>query len=199
MLINNENAERRLKNPLNLINRERSERKTNAMSLFIRPSVSEEKKTNIKIENKLMVPPRVESEEIVENSISSSLSLALEKVTHNPTLINPTPAPVESENIPSPIDNLINNADSTIELASAHNKAITLMGKAMGKLEKKLDEDVVPAKMLPSIISGLGKVVTDIRKEQNDRNNRDKNETTIIHFYCPEQRKVNEYEVIDVG
>lgn len=205
MLISRENSERRLNNSMNLMNRPTLEyKRSSAMSLFVRPSSVSTPNGNDR--NELMVPPRDEPEEIEETSVPSSLSLALAKITQRVDSLNQTSSALESERkelidpaspIDNPIDNLLDSADSKIELASAHNKAITLMGKAIEQLEEKLP--YIKGEKLPSVIASLGKVVTDIRREQNDRNERNKDEITVIHFYCPEPRQMETFDVIEVS
>jgi Sec-independent protein translocase protein TatA len=55
------------------------------------------------------------------------------------------------------------------------------------------------ADRIPGLVASLGKVITDIRKEQSERNKSSINENVHYHFYCPEPKKLEQYEVIEVG
>lgn len=180
MLINEEELNRRLNNPLNLINSMKNGvngKKNSALSIFIKPSVEEE--------NTFKSP-------FQQKDADSQSSVAL-----IPTAVTPAES-INSRNDQSPsTDDLIDDADGAIKLAQVHNNSLEVMGLAVGRLKDNINN--VNVKQLPSIVSGLSKVVTDIRKERSERDRERTNETVHYHFYCPEQKKIEQFEVIDVG
>lgn len=177
MLINEEELNRRLNNPLNLINsmRNGNGKKRDSLSLFIKPSVEE----------KFQSP-------FQQKDADSQSSVAL-----IPTAMTPAES-INSSNSQTPsTDDLIDDADGAIKLAQVHNESLEVMGLAVNRLKDNIQN--VNVKQLPSIVSGLSKVVTDIRKERSERDKERSTETVHYHFYCPEQKKLEQFEVIDVG
>ena len=95
------------------------------------------------------------------------------------------------------LDTIIQNPQSQIELGLAHNKSISLLNRSIDLLSEKLD-DVLPSR-LPSVISATAKVVESIRKERAEASKSNRDREVHYHFYTPQQRKLEEFEVIDVN
>lgn len=95
------------------------------------------------------------------------------------------------------IDSLIDKPEDQIKLANAHNKALTIMNKAIDELDTRITE--VKADKLPAIITAAQKVVESIRKERNESKRNREGNGVNFHFYIPEQRKISDYEVIEVN
>lgn len=178
MLINEEEMSKRLNNPLNLINRMRSglrsEPRNNAMSLFI--------------------PSSEGKDSVVVREVPSLLPA--------PSSFNPfskVPAEIipstETESVSS--DDLIDSADSKVKLALAHNNAIELLNNTLDTMNKKLPE--MKASALSSVANAASKVIESIRKERLEHAKNNKEENVHYHFYCPTQRKMDEYKVIEVS
>lgn len=187
MLINDKDAAARLASPSNLINKLRSSDspRKNAMNLFGmgRPSAE---KLEIK-EIKEVKPIEVKKEELVVIP------------SFNPFKTNkPDSSTERAELTPShpPIEELIENSDTQIRLAHAHDKALELLNRSVEQLSMKLDD--VKADKLPGVITAASKVVDNIRRERNEAVKSGKDREVHYHFYTPQQRKVSDYEVIDV-
>lgn len=178
MLVNDNDALKRLNSPLNLINKMRgtSEKRGAAMSLF-----GINKINNQRSETKSTPEPTS-----FNPFPKSTTSVALVPVTED--------KPQEQSN-PS-IDDLVSTADKDIKLTQAHDKALETLISAVDQMKLKLD-DIKPDK-LPSVISATSKVVESIRKERNEAA-KGKTQDVHFHFYTPEQKRVDDYEVIDVG
>lgn len=178
MIINEKETEARLNSPINLINKLKSNgSRKSAMSLFIRPSFA-------KAEEKI-IEPRVDVK--VEEKKEELKAL----VTFNPF---ETAKQFTTEAKPT-IDDLIENNETQVRLAHAHDQALELLNNSVALLSTKLED--VKADKLPSVISAASKVVEGIRKERRELNESSDREVHY-HFYTPEQRKVSEYKVIDV-
>lgn len=180
MLINKDDAEKRLNNPLNLMNRlstlSRDSKKNSAMSLFIPSIKSPEKQKDsalVSEDKPAFNPfdkPAVIIPEIVQNDKAD-------------------PSPSSGE--------LIDDIDTKIALQTAHDNSIKLVNNAINMLAIKLDS--VKADKLPSVIAGASKVVESIRKERAERDKNGKNQDVHLHFYCPEPRSIESYEVVEVA
>lgn len=179
MLINDKTAGARLASPNNLMNRlaslSASPRKS-AMSLFI-PSAS-------------ALPTATPAFAKVDIAIKTPEK---EKgVSFNPF------SSASQESPAQPTDELVSNADEQINLALAHNKALGLLNSSLQSLADKLDD--VKAEKLPSVIAATSKVVESIRRERLEATkSRAKNEEVHYHFYTPQQKKVSDYDVIDIS
>lgn len=175
MIINEEEASKRLNSPMNLINQLRcasgnNNKRKSAMSLF-----GMNKKDKV--------------EEV--------------KITFNPfqdKRDEPTPlAPVESLAIPSSpaLSDILENHESQIKLGLAHDKALELLNNSVNLLTTKLDD--VRADKLPSVVAAASKVVESIRRERNEQAKSGKDREVHYHFYTPQQRDITDYKVIEVG
>lgn len=192
MLINDEDALRRLNSPMNLINKMKSLSSNNvkrkdAMGLF-----GIGRGVDVKVE-------RVEKSE--EREVITSFN------PFKTSTVPKAPTPFEAlELIPSPpaqlvpqptLETLLDKSDSQIKLGLAHDTALDLLTNSVNALALKLDE--VRADRLPSVISAASKVVESIRKERAESARSGKDQETHYHFYVPEQRKVSDYEIIEVS
>ena len=188
MLISQSEAERRINNPLNLLTKLRSGLKPkarSAMDLFVRPASEEQDKQN-----------ELKSQVVVQEVCQ--VTTQVEVPTFNPFPDSATEQTEISINSPSVSELMGDDIDADIELAKTHNKALKLMSTAMDTLGANIDH--IKKDKLPTVISSLGRVVTDIRKERSEREkNQRQGENVHYHFYCPTQRKVDEYKVIEVA
>ena len=117
------------------------------------------------------------------------------EVSFNPFQKPPTLP--ESESKTPLLDEILTDSDSQIKLGLAHDKALDLLTRSVDALASKLDD--VKADKLPSTILAASKVVDAIRRERSEsvKNNRDRD--VHYHFYTPQQKKIADFEVIDVG
>ncbi len=112
--------------------------------------------------------------------------------------VNIVPMDSEDSNKNNPsIDDLINNVDQRLQIATAHDNAVALMDTAIKELTLRLPE--IKADKLPSVITAASRMVTDIRREKLESDKVNANRNVHHHFYIPEQRKIEHYDVIDVG
>lgn len=182
MIINEKESAARLNSPINLINKLKSNgSRKSAMSLFIRPSFAKPEETKMAVAEQ----PKVEI-------------LKKEEELKAIVTFNPFEIAKQSNKESSPrvsIDDLIENNETQVRLAHAHDQALELLNNSVALLSTKLED--VKADKLPSVISAASKVVEGIRKERRELNESSDREVHY-HFYTPEQRKVSEYKVIDV-
>lgn len=196
MLIRNDEVEKRLNNPANLMNRLRgittsqngsNDRVRNsAMSLFIRPSGNKQETNQSRLGSEVS-----HSDKTFVNPFS--------KPTNN--LPAAPSQPIEAELVSGDnkkeshpkTDDLIENADSRIKLSQVHNDALDAMGSLITRV--KNDADNVSVKSIPALVTTLSKVVTEIRKEQLEEKKINKGTEVHHHFYMPEQRKLDSYEI----
>jgi hypothetical protein len=194
MILSDKAAAARLASPNNLMNRLSSlksgDRKS-AMSLFIPPKITHET-TGVDIN---AVTKQVEKVKTTFNPFNEAKEL---KKTEAPKQ-ELTPAIPTQTNIPEapPIEDLIENSESQIKLALAYKSASSLLNNSLAALTEKLDE--VKAEKLPGVIAAASKVVEQIRRERIDLAKANKNQDVHYHFYTPQQKKLSEYKVIDVG
>ena len=106
------------------------------------------------------------------------------------------PLPEESSSF---VDDHIDDADAKIKLGAAHNDALDLLSASIASLKGKVTAGEVHAKSLPAVIASASRVVSDIRKERLEREKNNKTENVHYHFYTPTQKKIEEYEIIDVA
>lgn len=106
---------------------------------------------------------------------------------------------VEEETEPKPIklDNILDNSESQIKLGLAHDRALELLNNSVSMLAAKLED--VKADKLPAVISAASKTVESIRKERAESSKNNKDREVHYHFYTPEQRKITDFEIIDVA
>jgi hypothetical protein len=173
MLINEKDALARVNSPLNLLNRLRSAPPKNGMSLFIGKTDKANEQNPIKIE------PAVPA--------FTPFSPAFK------TASDTTPTTAESVKL----DEILDGAENKIKLAHAHDRALGTLVAAIDQMNMKLD-DIKPDK-LPSVITATAKVVEGIRRERNEAAKAMSGKAVHLHFYTPTQKKLEDYEVIDVG
>lgn len=175
MIINDIDAAKRLSSPMNLINKLKSlngnGKKNNAMSLF---GIGKK-------------------EEKVIKSITSFNPF--EEIKKESTPLDRQPVNTNEEL--AKLDNIIENHESHIKLGLAHDRALDLLNRSVDMLSTKLDE--VNASKLPAVISAASKTVESIRRERSEAAKNNKDREVHYHFYTPEQKKLSEYEVIDVA
>jgi hypothetical protein len=200
MIISDEEAAKRLSSPMNLINRLRSSSpRSGAMSLFgVNKSSSflvPEKQT-LKIET-ARVENITEASEISTSKFEFNPFDKLNKeLTVLPKQVQTIPQQASNPD-PVKLDNLLDNSDSQIKLGLAHDSALSLLTDSITAMQTKLDD--VKADKLPSVISAASKVVEGIRRERNEANKNQQGKDVHYHFYTPIQRKVEEFEVIEVS
>lgn len=174
MIVNDDDAKKRLESPLNLINRLRnSSSRSSAMSLF-GIGRKEDKREEIK-EVKVSFNP-------FQPQASSSLS-----VVPQSTILEP----------PTKLNDILENSESQIKLGLAHDRALELLNRSVSLLSEKLDD--IRADKLPTVVGAASKVVESIRRERNEASKNNKDREVHYHFYTPQQNKLSDYEVIDVG
>lgn len=180
MILNDKDALNRLGSSSNLMNRLsslRSNDRKNSMNLFIPPSVG--KKVDISI---------------VKNEENDTEVTFIKK--HVPRDENIEKNNLNNLNSPV-IEELIPNSDDQVKLALAHDKAINVMNSALATLEYKLDD--IKADRLPSVITAASKVVESIRRDRIEASKVGANKEVHYHFYTPQQKTIDQYEIIDVA
>jgi len=174
MILKDEDAIKRLESPLNLINRLKNLSSNNgrkdAMGLFGIGRRSEEKIENIKSDFNPFKP--------------------------QPTTPEPQQPPQVPAQLATKLDNILENHEAQIKLGLAHDKALDLLNRSVEALATKLDD--VKAEKLPSVIAAASKTVESIRRERSEQVKNNKDREVHFHFYTPEQKKITDYEVIDV-
>lgn len=120
--------------------------------------------------------------------------------TFNPFTESPQPLLAiipQTEQHPERLDSILENSESQIKLGLAHDRALDLLNRAVDSLAEKLDD--VRADRLPSVISAASKTVESIRKERIAAHASGSEREVHFHFYTPEQKKIEQYEIIDVA
>lgn len=179
MIIKDKDAAARLNSPMNLVNRLKnlSNTRKDAMDLFGVNRHKEEFK------------PKLPEPQAPENTL------------FNPFSSSQVPSVIPSQTLPeqstTSLDNILENHESQIKLGLAHDNALSLLNNSIKQLAEKLDD--VRADRLPSVIAAASKTVESIRKERNEQMKNNKDTEVHYHFYTPEQRKIETYEVIDVA
>jgi len=172
MLIDSDEVQKRLNNPLNLMNRMRAgltAPKRTAMDLFVKKN-----------------PEGSGSSESVQSNPASL-----------PAVVIPASvAATDGTQVSS--DDLIDDFDAKVKLAAIEINALDLLNNSITNLADKVNKDNVKTSSIPAIISSASRVITDIRKERLEREKNNKNENVHYHFYCPTQRKIEDYDVIEV-
>ena len=193
MILNESEALARLESPHNLMNRLRSASSSRgrAMGLFGVGNNKDNINSNIR-----------------DNKTDSA---ARPLVQANPSIINPFQVVDPSSQVESveltrtisslqqetSVENLIENAEDQVKLTLAHNNALKVLNNAVEMLATKLD-DIKPEK-LPAVIGAASKVVESIRKERLDMAKTKDQMKVKINFYTPTPKKMEDYNVIEVG
>ena len=184
MIVNDNDAVARLNSPLNLINRLKtissSSPRKDAMSLFginrRRDSSREDTLPTASIPKK----PAQFFNPFQESAKSQASHQNNESQSEIPVL-----------------DEILENHESQIKLGLAHDSALKLLNASIDALATKLDD--VKADKLSSVISAASKTVESIRRERVESAKNGKDREVHYHFYTPIQKKIDQYEVIDVS
>lgn len=91
------------------------------------------------------------------------------------------------------IDSIIDDADTRIKLQTIHDTALDTLVLAVQTLKDRLPE--IAASKLPDVAAKIGKVVDNIRTEKNKSQGV---KQVHLHLYTPEQKKMSDYESVDV-
>lgn len=193
MIVKDDEAVRRLDSPMNLINRLKSasSSKNGAMNLF---GLNKNDKGEIK-KSKVFNP--------FETSVKTETAAEVSSATVHVPVISPSSLPaIIQQAQPQPekestLDKLIESNDSQIKLGLAHDNALDLLNNAVEALASKLDD--VKADKLPAVISAASKTVESIRKERSEAAKNSRGQDVHYHFYTPIQKKLDDFEVIEVG
>ena len=191
MIVSESDALSRLGSPLNLMNRMRAagSSRRDAMGLFgiNQKQAAEPAQTSTPVNNFNPFPAKSETALTVRPASTDSRPA----VPIAPTI------PAE-EDTKSELDKLLDNADSTIKLGLAHNKALETLTAAID--ETKLHIAEIKPEKLPAVITAMSKVVSDIQRQriENKKSNVD-NRSVHFHYYTQTQKKVEDYDVIEVG
>jgi len=196
MIVKDADAIKRLNSPMNLINRLRGEtKKNNAMSLF---GIGKQKEVlfdgiSVNASDKTGVEHTVKNTSISFNPFQTKD----DNGSLVPTIQSPQVPSITPEQQPERLDNILENHESQIKLGLAHDKALELLNRSVEMLNTKLDD--IKADKLPAVVSAASKTVESIRRERNENNKNNKDREVHYHFYTPQQRKISDYEVIDVA
>lgn len=208
MIINDKKAAARLDSPINLINQIAASRvngnngnkRQSAMGLFGLQSSKQNILATLPVKEAAITPAAVTAPVIEPEIIkpftnpfkqfeypSAAASLALSK----------TSLPVQHERSEAPtLDSLLNDSEHQIKLSLAHDTALTLLTNSVSMLAAKLDD--VKADKLPAVISAASKTVESIRRERLEVKKSGTEKEVHYHFYTPTQKKISDYEVIEV-
>ena len=170
VIISDEEVEKRLNSPMNLMNRLKSSVKfgsrNNAMDLFTKRHQISEPQVSIPTESITIVDHSAALETTIESSTTT-------------------------------LDKIIQNSESQIKLGLAYENSIDILNRSIAMMATKLDD--VSANRLPSVIKTASDVVNSIRQERNDSRKGEKDREVHYHFYTPQQKKVEDYTVIEVA
>ena len=185
MIIKDKDAAARLNSPMNLVNRLKnlSSSRKDAMGLF---GVNR---------HKTEIPPIRESGRKELETIELFNPFQPKESSQVPATVPPISNLPEQST--TSLDNILENHESQIKLGLAHDNALSLLNNSIKQLAEKLDD--VRADRLPSVIAAASRTVESIRKERNEQLKNNKDTEVHYHFYTPEQRKIETYEVIDVA
>lgn len=196
MIVPEKDALARLNSPLNLINRlSNISTCKDGMSLF---GIDKSNGNgNAQTSRPLLTPdiPKPEPFNPFAKPASSNPSTAL-AVSNSKTSTASSQLPADNTPPTVNLDSLLDNADSKIKLAHAHDKALDTLVSAVDLMKLKLD-DIKPDK-LPSVIAATSKVVDQIQRQRIDMNKNKTGREVHYHFYTPNQKTIDDYEVIDV-
>ncbi len=131
-----------------------------------------------------------------ENAMDLFIKPKHQEVIPQIPLAVPTPTNTQEPDKPATLDSLIQNHESQIQLGLAHNNSIDLLNNSINLLRTKLDD--VKAERLPSVILAASKTIESIRRERADAFKSNREREVHYHFYTPEQRKVEDFEIIEV-
>jgi hypothetical protein len=197
MIISTDSADKRLKSSNNLMNRLselRSVKKSShAMDIFTN-------KSNKAVPTASSIQASQESPEAnVEPFARQQDAKSFAPFEEPTTKKNPTVeglALAVREQIPR-LEDLVSNSTEQVKLGLAHDTALRILQESMEHLHTRLQD--VKADKLTQVISVTSKVVEGIRRERIEvKKNQGVDKEVHYHFYTPEQKKIEDYEVIDV-
>lgn len=169
MLISNDELKRRLSNPLNLLNKSGVSKNGNSGAMSLFIRPAEEKSP-------------------FQNPFAKS----------EPASEIPQDKPTSVTVIDSvPVDELIEGVDNKVDLALAHDRALKTLNEAIELTRSKMDD--IKADKLPSVVTAMSKVVDGISRARLEQQKINKGTEVHHHFYMPEQRKIETYDVVEVG
>ena len=185
MIISDEEVERRLNSPSNLMNKLRSKTSINPARKGMMELFTKRKQLENELESKQSEPsgysdisPRIDTDRNRDKDTDINRNIDINRDTE------------------TTLDSLIQNHEAQIKLGLAHDKSLDLLTRSVNMLSEKLDD--VNASRLPSVVMAASKVVESIRKERLESRKTDKDREVHYHFYTPQQKKVEDYTVIDV-
>lgn len=187
MIISSKDAAARLNSPNNLFNRLRRSNGQSGGAMNIFTGNGHKKADSPPATTPTITPPAVPAPAIIEPAKQfnpfekKAASLVVQQVT-------PTEEPS--------LDNLLEDSQANIKLALAHNSAVDLLANSISMLSTKLDG--VRADKLPSVIAAASKTIESIRHERSEASKNSKGRDVHYHFYTPVQKKMEDYEVIEV-
>ena len=174
MLINNKEADSRLNSPNNLLNKLRNgslnNNKRSAMNLF-----------GIGVKKEIL--------EGKNNNNPFSGAIATVSKTMIPEIITG----VVTDDKGAVLDSILDNAESKIKMEIVHNEALDTLVSAIR--ETKAGLIGVSAPKAADVAAKMSKIVDSIRSERNKSGN---TKAVHLHFYTPEQKKLEEYETVNV-
>lgn len=195
-LASDEQIESRLSNPMNLMNRlstirESAGKRQSAMGLFgINRSTSEgSPKSPAPSKDTVEQVKTVEQLPTFNNPFTKLETSTALIPANTQTISLPQTAPITTEHV-------LEESHAKIKLGLAHDNAISLLSESITRLRTDLER--VDIEKLPAVINAAGKVVESIRRERNEVAKTGRDKEVHYHFYTPTQKKLEDYEVIDV-
>ncbi len=195
MIIKDKDAIERLNSPINLINRLRQSKtpRSGAMSLF---GIGKKEVSSAELLSGSAITGEthpVENTHIAFNPFKTKEEFPQSQTSPETST---TTALIPSQT-PTTLDNILEDHENQIKLGLAHDRALELLNDSVAMLATKLDD--IKADKLPSVISAASKTVESIRKERRENRANDKEREVHYHFYTPQQKKIEQYEIIDVA
>lgn len=186
MIISDKDALARVNSPTNLINRKKNNSAMNIFGLNTPSAASANHSASLPFYNPFTAPSPISTAPSPDDANGNKGGASKTDDIKND----------DNKADDVTIDKLVDNNDAQIKLTLAHDKALELLNNSVAMLASKLDS--VTASKLPSVISAAGKVVESIRKERSEAAKSDKVQDVHYHFYTPVQKKISDYEVLEV-
>ena len=190
MILKDNDIITRLNSPANLINRLSADlapnnKRASAMGLF---GVASRGKEQVIERSK----PIISTPDIKQ---SESLTTFQNPFLPSSPILSPQDSLPETKE--PTIDQLLTNSEAQIKLAAAHDSALSVLSSAINELKAKLPD--MKADKLPAAITATSKVVESIRKERAEAAKNTGGRSVHYHFYTPEQKKISDYNIIEVS
>ena len=193
MIISDKEATARLNSPINLINQISSnstnKRNNSPMNIF---GMNKQPASQASPQ----ASPEIEVKEIEVKEESFNPFQKSQSPKNEPTSAVVEQALTKALTDKTSIDNLIDNSESQIRLGLAHDSALNVLTRSLDMLSTKLDD--IKADKLPAVVSAASKTVESIRRERSEASKNNKGQDVHYHFYTPVQRKISDFEVIEV-